>query len=120
MPTAFRPFRAAAIIVVPPPQERGEYHVVFVGGCEQTALDKCDGFLRWMFAKSFFDAGGRGHRPYGFKVVFIAGKLVTPPDSFHLLAGDFPHFLIIENVLGLFVFRRPQNRFRRVSEVAAA
>jgi len=48
----------------------------------------------------------------------LTGSLEAP-NSFHLLAHIFlPHRLIIEAVLALFVLRRPQDRLRRVGEVA--
>ena len=72
-----------------------------------------------MFAKGLFVAAGRGHRPDEGYFFFAHGKFFSAPDGFHLLARDLPHFLIIEQVLGLFSFRRPQNGFGGVREIAA-
>ena len=54
----------------------------------------------------------RQHRP--------TFKLLFSPNCFHLFAGDFPHFLVVEDVFAFFVFRGPEDGLRRVREVTAA
>lgn len=73
-----------------------------------------------MFAESFLGVARRGQSPDERHFFFLNLKFFFAPNGFHLLAGDFPHFLIIENVFGLFIFGRPQNGFRRVRKIAAA
>mgnify|MGYP007073200654 CR=1 FL=1 len=100
-------------------EKRVEHEVAFVGGGEQTAFDERDRLLCRVLAEGFFFVARRGHRPDGVKVRVIPGKLAFAPDRFHLFAGNLSHLVVVEDVLGFFVFRCPENRFRGVRKVAA-
>ena len=72
-----------------------------------------------MLAKSFLGVARRGQSPDEWHFPFFNWEFFFTPNRFHLFASDLPHFLIIKNVFGLFILRRPQNSFCRVREITA-